>query len=166
MINVSIENANQFNVFNSALERNLKLKMGYNYSMNEMIHSKFPYWLLGQLSRTLFYQKDLEGMVYECLLQYTLHCREFELGKFKIYKTGKVLYGIGNNHPDNIEFDTNEIEYYKDSLQLATMHENTIEEQIKLIDFGIDKAIEKANKELEEWKIKEWKKTPEYLLKE
>ena len=83
------------------------------------------------------------------------------MNRFKINKEVTVVYGISESHPDTIKFQIEDLCNYLDEFDTTTL-----KEVAQLADFGTTKGIEKSIKDFEEWKKKEWMKSPEYLLKE
>lgn len=158
---VEMESQAEFSKLSTLMDCNLRLKLNYEYYMNQLTQSRFPVWTLGSSGHLLFQQRDQEGAVYHCRLKIIYTCREIVLNKFKLNKEINVIYGISETHPDTIVFNINDASQYIDDFNNKEM-----DELIKMVDFGTTKGIEKAIKDFEEWKKKEWMKTPEYLLKE
>ena len=158
---VEMESQAEFSQLSTLMDYNLRLKLNYNYSMNQQTQSRFPVWTLGSSGHLLFQQKDEEGNVYHCRLKIIYTCREIVLNIFKLNKEITVIYGISESHPDTIKFSIEDISNY-----INDFNNPDLQELIKIADFGTTKGIEKSIKDFEEWKKKEWMKTPEYLLKE
>lgn len=158
---VEMKSQQEFSHFSRMLDYNLRMKLGYEYSMSHLTQSKFPVWTLGSSEHLAFQQRDEEGSVYHCRLKVIYTCREIVLNRFKINKEVTVVYGISESHPDTIKFQIEDLCNYLDEFDTTTL-----KEVAQLADFGTTKGIEKSIKDFEEWKKQEWMKSPEYLLKE
>jgi hypothetical protein len=158
---VEMKSQQEFSKFSRMLDYNLRMKLGYEYSMNHLTQSKFPAWTLGSSEHLAFQQRDEEGKVYHCRIKVNYSCREIVLNQFKINKEVTVVYGISDTHPDTIKFQIEDLCNYLDEFDTTTL-----KEVAELADFGTTKAVKKTIKEFEEWKLKEWMNSIEYLLKE
>jgi hypothetical protein len=158
-LSVNISSNTEYVEFVKALTYNMKLKMEYDFTHN-VEQNSFPLWNIGVSQHFIFKTRDEINITYSCILEIKYHLETISKNYFLAIKKYKIIYGISNNHPDNIESDLDSLIYFDQE------EVKKIKECVKLIDFGSSKAIEKSIKEFEQWKEQEKKKDPEYLLKE
>lgn len=157
---LNILNNTEFIFFSDELRHDITLKLQYEY-YNDLLQTSLPLINVGVVNTNLYSTRDDIGIVYHCMLYMHIKLSCIRKNWFNVFIHPVIKYGVAETHPDTITTDIESLECFFDKEDC-----NNIMEGYRIVEFGINKTIDKAIKTLDEWKRTESKKTIEYLLKE